>query len=33
MLLQQAHAARPDGGRLIVYDAIIDDDRREVSPS
>ena len=28
MLLQKAYAALPDGGRLIVYDAIIDDDRR-----
>ena len=28
MLLQKAHAALPDGGRLIVYDAISDDDRR-----
>jgi SAM-dependent methyltransferase len=28
MVLQKAHAALPDGGRLIVYDAIIDDDRR-----
>ncbi len=29
MLLQKAHAALPEGGALIVYDAIIDDDRRE----
>ena len=28
MLLQKAYAALPDGGALIVYDAIIDDDRR-----
>ncbi len=28
MLLEKAYAALPDGGRLIVYDAIIDDDRR-----
>ena len=28
MLLEKACAALPDGGRLIVYDAIIDDDRR-----
>ena len=27
-LLQKAYAALPDGGALIVYDAIIDDDRR-----
>jgi hypothetical protein len=27
-LLRKAHAALPDGGALIVYDAIIDDDRR-----
>ena len=27
-LLRQAHRALPDGGALIVYDAIIDDDRR-----
>jgi len=29
LLLEKAHAAIPDGGALIVYDAIIDDDRRE----
>jgi hypothetical protein len=29
LLLQKAHAALPDGGALIVYEAIIDDDRRE----
>lgn len=29
MLLAKAHAALPDGGRLIVYDAIIDDERRQ----
>jgi len=28
MLLRKAHDALPAGGRLIVYDAIIDDDRR-----
>jgi hypothetical protein len=28
-LLGKAHEALPDGGALIVYDAIIDDDRRE----
>jgi O-methyltransferase domain/Dimerisation domain len=28
-LLEKAHAALPSGGALIVYDAIIDDDRRE----
>jgi SAM-dependent methyltransferase len=28
LLLEKAHAALPDGGALIVYDAIIDDDRR-----
>jgi roadblock/LC7 domain-containing protein len=27
-LLRKAHGALPDGGALIVYDAIIDDDRR-----
>ena len=27
-LLAKAHAALPDGGALIVYEAIIDDDRR-----
>lgn len=29
MLLRAAREALPDGGALIVYDAIIDDDRRE----
>jgi len=29
VLLQKAHDALPDGGALIVYEAIIDDDRRE----
>jgi hypothetical protein len=29
MLLEKAYAALPDGGALIVYEAIIDDDRRE----
>ena len=29
MLLEKAYAALPEGGSLIVYDAIIDDDRRE----
>jgi SAM-dependent methyltransferase len=29
LLLQKAYAALPKGGALIVYDAIIDDDRRE----
>jgi hypothetical protein len=28
-LLEKAHAALSDGGALIVYEAIIDDDRRE----
>jgi hypothetical protein len=28
-LLDKAHAALPDGGALIVYEAIIDDERRE----
>lgn len=28
MLLRKAHEALPDGGALIVYDSIIDDDRR-----
>ena len=28
-LLEKAHAALPDGGALIVYEALIDDDRRE----
>lgn len=29
MLLAKAHAALPHGGRLIVYDAVIDDERRQ----
>ena len=29
LLLQKAHEALPDGGALIVYESIIDDDRRE----
>jgi hypothetical protein len=29
MLLEKAYAALPDGGALIVYESIIDDDRRE----
>jgi hypothetical protein len=29
MLLAKAHAALPPGGAVVVYDAIIDDDRRE----
>jgi O-methyltransferase len=29
MLLQKAHAALPTGGALIVYESIIDDERRE----
>ena len=29
VLLQKAYDALPDGGALIVYEAIIDDDRRE----
>lgn len=29
MLLKKAHDALPDGGALIVYEAIIDDDRRQ----
>ncbi len=29
ILLQKAHDALPDGGALIVYEAIIDDERRE----
>jgi len=29
MLLGKAYAALPQGGALIVYEAIIDDDRRE----
>jgi hypothetical protein len=28
-LLRKAHQALPDGGRLIVYDTLIDDDRME----
>jgi hypothetical protein len=28
-LLAKAHAALPDGGAVIVYDALIDDDRRK----
>jgi hypothetical protein len=28
-LLRKAHQALPDGGALIVYEALIDDDRRE----
>ena len=28
MLIQKAHAALPNGGALIVYEAVIDDDRR-----
>ena len=28
-LLENAHRALPDGGTLIVYEALIDDDRRE----
>jgi hypothetical protein len=28
MLLEKAYDALPDGGALIVYEAIIDDDRR-----
>jgi hypothetical protein len=28
-LLRKAHAALPEGGSLIVYEALIDDDRRE----
>jgi hypothetical protein len=28
-LIAKAHEALPEGGSLIVYDAIIDDDRRE----
>jgi hypothetical protein len=28
-LLEKAHAALPDGGALIVYESLIDDDRRE----
>jgi O-methyltransferase domain len=28
-LLAKAHAALPEGGALIVYDAVIDDERRE----
>jgi O-methyltransferase domain len=29
MLIQKAYDALPDGGALIVYEAIIDDDRRK----
>ena len=29
LLLKKAYDALPDGGALIVYDAIIDDERRE----
>ena len=29
MLLRKAHAALPEGGAMLVYDAVIDDDRRE----
>jgi precorrin-6B methylase 2 len=29
MLLQKAHAALPPGGAVVVYDAIIDDERKE----
>jgi hypothetical protein len=29
MLLEKAYAALPDGGALIVYESIIDDDRRK----
>nr|CRL72930.1 methyltransferase/methylase [Mycolicibacterium komanii] len=29
LLLRNAHSALPDGGALIVYEAIIDDDRRQ----
>ena len=29
MLLEKAHSALPKGGALIVYDAMIDDERRE----
>jgi hypothetical protein len=29
LLLEKAHAALPAGGALIVYESIIDDDRRE----
>ncbi len=29
LLLEKAHRALPEGGALIVYDSIIDDDRRE----
>jgi SAM-dependent methyltransferase len=32
LLLKKAHDALPPGGALIVYDAIIDDDRRENAP-
>ena len=29
MLLRKAHAALPPGGAVVVYDAIIDDERKE----
>jgi hypothetical protein len=29
MLLEKAHTALPNGGALIVYEAIIDDERRQ----
>ena len=29
VLLEKAYSALPDGGALIVYEALIDDDRRE----
>lgn len=29
MLLQKSHAALPEGGAVVVYDAIIDDDRKQ----
>ena len=29
MLIRKAYEALPDGGALIVYEAIIDDDRRQ----
>jgi precorrin-6B methylase 2 len=29
MLLRKAHAALPQGGAIVAYDAVIDDDRRE----
>lgn len=31
MLLKKAHAALPEGGAVLVYDAIIDDDRSQTS--